>query len=369
MVVPVGDWFLLSLFVHASLKGMSSISVIQPLIVMALCALLSLACMPAFIRWLVANKMGKSIRDAASAPIMSQMHQAKAGTPTMGGLIVWAVVTVVALVLALGCSIAPESSACTISFLSRAQTWLPLGSLVGAGLVGLIDDYWNIRRWGPKGGGLRERHRLLLYLGIAAIGAWWFYTKLDWQVLHVPFIGTFDIGWWYIPFFLLTVVATSHSVNLTDGLDGLVGGPLLASFGAYAIIAWSQGRTDLASLCAAVMGAMVGFLWFNIHPAKVFMGDTGAMGLGTLLAVVALMTNQPLLLVIIGLPFVFESASVIVQVTSKKLRQGKKVFLSSPVHHHFQALGWPEPQIVMRAWLLSFLCAGIGGVLALVDRL
>ncbi len=348
---------------------MPSLSVIQPLAVMALTAIVSLAAMPVFIRWLVANKLGKSIRDAASAPVMAQFHQQKAGTPTMGGAMIWGAVVVLALVLGVGCQLVPGSAICDLSFLSRAQTWLPIGSLVGAGLIGLVDDYWNVRRWGPGGVGLRARHRLLSYFFVALIGAWWFYTKLDWHVLHVPFVGTFDLGWWYIPFFLLTIVATSHSVNLTDGLDGLVGGPLLASFGAFAVIAWGQGKTDLATLCAAIVGALVGFLWFNIHPAKVFMGDTGSMALGTLLAIVALMTNQPLLLLVIGLPFVLESASVIVQMTSKKLRGGKKIFHSSPIHHHFQAEGWPEPQIVMRAWLLSFLCAGIGGVMALVDHL
>lgn len=345
------------------------LSVLQPLTVMALAALLSFAGMPILIRWLVAKKMGKSIRDAASAPIMAELHKAKEGTPTMGGVIIWSVALFLALAFALGCALFPESGACRLSFLSREQTWIPLGSLVGAGLIGLVDDYWNIRRWGPKGGGLRARHRLLSYLFVAVIGAWWFYSKLGWEHLHVPFMGTFEIGWLYIPFFLLTIVATSHSVNLTDGLDGLVGGPLIAAFGAYTIIAWAQGQTDIATLCAAIIGGLVGFLWFNIHPAKVFMGDTGAMSLGTFLAIVALMTNQPLLLLVIGLPFVLESGSVILQMASKKLRGGKKLFHSSPIHHHFQALGWPEPQIVMRAWLLSFVCAGIGGVIALVDRL
>lgn len=346
-----------------------NLSVIQPLVVMAGSAVLAFATMPLLIRWLVKNKMGKSIRDAESAPLMSAMHQAKSGTPTMGGIVVWGVVIFWAFVLGLGCQLLPNSYVCQLSFLSRAQTWLPIGSLFGAALIGVVDDYWNIRRWGPNGGGLRARHRLLSYLLVAAIGAWWFYSKLGWEHLHLPFIGTFEIGFWYIPFFLLTVVATSHSVNVTDGLDGLAGGLLMTAFGAYAIIAWSQGKTDLATLCAAIVGALIGFLWFNINPAKVFMGDTGAMSLGTLLAVVALMTNEPLLLLIIGLPFVLESASVIIQVTSKKLRGGKKVFRSAPIHHHFQAIGWAEPQIVMRAWLLAFVCAGIGGVIALIDLL
>ncbi len=347
----------------------SDLSVIQPLALMAGSAILAFLTMPPLVRWLAQNKMGKSIRDAASAPVMSALHQAKAGTPTMGGAVVWGAVAFWAFVLGLGCQLFPDSFVCDLSFLSRSQTWLPLGSLLGAALIGLVDDYWNIRRWGPKGGGLRARHRLLSYLLVAAIGAWWFYSKLGWQHLHIPFVGTYEIGWLYIPFFLLTIVATSHSVNVTDGLDGLAGGLLVAAFGAYTVIAWSQGKTDLATLCAAVIGALVGFLWFNINPARVFMGDTGSMALGTLLAVVALMTNQPLLLLVIGLPFVLESASVILQVTSKKLRDGKKIFRSAPVHHHFQAIGWTEPQIVMRAWLVAFVCAGLGGVLALIDSL
>lgn len=343
------------------------LAVVQPLALMAGAAVLALICMPVLIRTLVKYKMGKSIRDAADAPVMASFHQDKKGTPSMGGIIIWGVVFVLAVALGLGCRLFPDSGMCSFSFLSRAQTWLPLGSLMGAALIGLIDDYWNLRRWGPKGVGLRARHRLVSYFLVALIGAWWFYTKLDWHLLHVPFVGTFDVGLWYVPFFLLTIVATSHSVNVMDGLDGLVGGPLVAAFGAYAIIAFAQGKTDLATLCAAVIGGLIGFLWFNIHPAKVFMGDTGAMSLGTLLAIVALMTNQPLLLLIIGLPFVCESLSVIIQVASKKIRK-KKVFLSAPVHHHFQALGWTEPQIVMRAWLLSFVLAGVGGIIALVDH-
>lgn len=347
----------------------TDLSVIQPLALMAGSAILAFLTMPALIAWLTRHKMGKSIRDAASAPVMSALHQAKAGTPTMGGAVIWGAVIFWAFILGFGCQLFPESFVCDLSFLSRSQTWLPIGSLLGAALIGLVDDYWNIRRWGPKGGGLRARHRLLSYLLVAGIGAWWFYTKLGWQHLHIPFVGTYEIGWLYIPFFLLTIVATSHSVNVTDGLDGLAGGLLVAAFGAYTVIAWSQGKTDLATLCAAVIGALVGFLWFNINPAKVFMGDTGSMPLGTLLAIVALMTNQPLLLLIIALPFVFESISVILQVTSKKLRGGKKIFRSAPVHHHFQAVGWTEPQIVMRAWLVGFVCAGLGGVLALIDSL
>lgn len=343
--------------------------VARPMTVMVIAFALSAVCMPALVRLLRQAKMGKTIRDAAVAPVMALLHKGKAGTPTMGGIVIWATTLLLALLFSASCAVFGEGSrACTLNFLSRGQTWLPLGLMIAAALVGLVDDYWNVKRLGPKGGGLRVRHRLISYTLIAIMGAWWFYTKLDWNQLHIPFVGTYQIGAWYILFFIITIVATSHSVNVTDGLDGLAGGTLLAAFGAYAVIAWSQGRTDLATFCAAIIGALIGFLWFNINPADVFMGDTGAMSLGTVLGVVALMTNQPLLLLIIGLPFVVESASVLLQMTSKKLRHGKKIFLSSPIHHHFEAIGWSEPRIVMRFWLISFVLAGIGTMLALMDR-
>lgn len=342
--------------------------VVRPLGIMAFTFLVSMIGMPLLIRVLRRAGMGKTIRDEASAPIMSSMHKGKSGTPVMGGIMIWGTVFLVFIGLAAGCAfLGPGSIACQLSFWSRGQTWLPVGLMMAAALVGLVDDYWNVRHLGPHGGGLQMRHRLLSYTLIAVMGAWWFYTKLQWDQIHVPFVGTFDAGVWYPFFFIFTIVATSFSVNETDGLDGLAGGTLLAAFGAYAIIAWSQGRTDLGTLCAAIIGALIGFLWFNINPAAIFMTDTGAMSLGTVLGVVALMTNQPLLLLVIGLPFVLESLSVIVQVTSKKIRK-KKVFKSAPLHHHLEAIGWPEPRIVMRAWLISFVAAGVGVILALIDR-
>ncbi len=346
------------------------ILVAKPLGMAGLAFLISVLFMPLLIKLLKKYKMGKSIRDAESAPIMAAKHAAKAGTPTMGGMVIWITVLFLIMALAGACRLAGAGSLwCQADFFSRGQTWLPLGILVAAALIGLADDYLNIRRLGGgNGGGLRVRHRMLSYALIAVIGAWWFYTKLSWDQLHIPFVGTYQIGLWYVPFFILTVVSTSFSVNEIDGLDGLAGGTLLASFGAYAIIAWSQGRYDLATFCAAIIGALLGFLWFNINPAEVFMGDTGAMSLGTVLAVVACMTNQPLLLILIGLPFVIESLSVIIQVTSKKLR-GKKVFLSAPIHHHLEAIGWSEPRIVMRFWMISFVLAGLGVVLALIDTM
>lgn len=347
---------------------MDVFSIARPMGFVAISFILSVLAMPSLIRALKRFGMGKQIRDAASAPIMAELHKAKAGTPTMGGIVIWGTTLVILLVLSAGCALsAPGSLICRMDFLSRAQTWLPIGLMLAAAFVGLVDDYLNVKKIGSKGGGLRERHRLISYGLIAAIGAWWFYSKLGWQHLHIPFTGTFEIGWLYIPFFLIVIVATSHSVNVTDGLDGLSGGTLLSSLGAYAVIAWSQGRTDLATFCAVLIGALMGFLWFNVNPAEVFMGDTGAMSLGTVLGVMALMTDQPLLLLIIGLPFVIESLSVIIQVASKKIR-GKKVFRSAPLHHHLQAIGWSEPKIVMRFWMISLALSGVGIAIALIDH-
>lgn len=338
------------------------------LIIALLCFLVAFIWAPRLIWWLKKNRMGKSIRDSSAAPVMSRLHATKAGTPTMGGIVIWVTVGLVMVVLSLGCEKFGWNVACRLNFLSRGQTLLPLGALIAAALVGLLDDYLNIKKIGPKGGGLRVRHRLLTYTLIALVAAWWFYSKLEWDMIHVPFYGDIALGLWYIPFFAFVIVATQHSVNVTDGLDGLAGGTLLPAFGAFGVIALMQGRFDLAAMCAAIIGALLAFIWHNITPADVFMGDTGAMALGTVLGIVAMLTNQPLLLPLIGLPFVIESASVLLQVTSKKLRGGKKIFQSSPLHHHYEAAGWGEPKIVMRFWVVSFIAAWIGTVIAFLDR-
>jgi len=333
-----------------------------------LCFMVAFISTPGIIKLLRRYKLGKNIRDAASAPVMNKLHAHKAGTPNMGGVVIWgAVVLVVGLVWFL-CQLDPNGVWCSWNILSRTQTYVPFGAMIAAALIGLLDDYLNVRGLGPRGGGLRKRYRILAYTAVAAMCAWWFYAKLDWDVVHIPFAGNYEISWLYIPFFIFIIVATSFSVNETDGLDGLAGGTLMAAFGAYAAIAFMQGRTDLAAFCAAIIGALLAFLWHNITPAAFFMGDTGAMALGTVLGIVAMLTNQPLLLPIIGLPFVIESGSVIVQMISKKLRNGKKVFRSSPLHHHLEALGWGEPKIVMRFWVVSFIFSALGILIHTIDK-
>lgn len=244
---------------------------------------------------------------------------------------------------------------------------LPLGALIASAVVGMIDDLFDVWRMGKDGGGLRMRHRFIIYGIIAAAGAWWFFFKLDWTTLYVPFFGLYDIGLWYIPFFIFVIIGTAHAVNLTDGLDGLAGGTLLISFAAYGAISFAQGRYDLAAFCGVIIGALMAFLWFNINPARFFMGDTGSMSLGVTLGIIAMLTNASLLLPIIGFIFVVETLSVIVQLVSKKIFK-KKIFISSPLHHHLEAKGWSEPKIVMRFWLIQGVAAIVGLILFLIDR-
>lgn len=320
---------------------------------------------PAWSGFLYRRKLGKNIRDAASAPVMAALHAKKAGTPTMGGVLIWAPVALIALLAAAVGALKPEWA--WINYLSRSGTWLPLFALVASAAVGLVDDYWNIKRIGPHGGGLRMRHRLFLYTAIAAVGAWWFYAKLDWSIVHIPFDGNLDLRWLFIPFFILVIVATSFSVNETDGLDGLAGGILATSFAAFGAIAFYVGKYDLAVFCGTIVGALSSFLWFNVNPARFFMGDTGAMSLGITLGIVAFLVNQVWLLPVIGLVFVVESLSVIVQRISR-ITRGKKIFLSSPLHHHFEAKGWPEQKVVMRFWIIGVISAVCGLALALLDK-
>lgn len=323
---------------------------------------------PALTHFLYKYKLGKQIRPSESTPVYFKLHQKKSGTPTMGGILVWFTTLFLALLFFYLGKFTGLEFFQKLNFLTRAETLLPLGAFVASALVGLWDDIFNIKKVGPHGGGLTVKHRLLLYTLIAIVGAYWFFFKLDWDLIHLPFLGNFEIGIWYIPLFILIIVATSFSVNETDGLDGLAGGVLLISFAAFAAISVMQGRLNLAAFCTVIVGSLLAFLWFNIPPARFMMGDTGAMALGTTLGIVAMLTNSVAVLPIIGFILVIESLSVIIQVISKKLRAGKKVFISSPLHHHLEAIGWPEAKIVMRFWIVSGVMAVLGLIIILIDR-
>lgn len=328
--------------------------------------LLAITLTPAWTYVLYKYKLGKSLRDKKQAPIFHKMHAQKEGTPTMGGVLIWGTVLFTALSFAALSVFFPSSVFAEMNFLSRSGTLLPLGALVAAGLIGLADDFFNVKRIGTHGGGIDIRHRLILYTVIAIIGALWFYLKLDWDLLHIPFLGSFNIGWWYIPLFVIVIVATSFSVNQTDGLDGLAGGTLVSAFVAFMFIAIFQERYDLATFCGVITGALIAFLWFNIFPARFFMGDTGAMSLGVTLGVIAMLTNTAFLLPVIGLVFVIEALATIIQLVAKKIWK-RKIFRVAPIHHHYEALGWPEPKVVMRFWLVSWIAAALGIILFLLD--
>lgn len=343
------------------------LSLIKIFLLTALSFVITILWTPLWTNFLYKHKLGKTIREDPNAPVFTQLHMKKSGTPTMGGVLIWVTTLFLAVVIWALARYAGSDLAAWLNFLSRQQTLLPLGALVAAALIGIVDDYLNVRRIGAKGGGISEKQRWILYFAIAAVGAWWFFSKLDWDILHVPFVGDFSIGWWYIPVFIFVIVGTSFSVNLIDGLDGLAGGTLLAAFVAYSVIAFAEGRFELAAFCGVIAGALLAFLWFNIPPARFFMGDTGVMALGVTLGIVAMLTNTALLLPVIGFLFVVESASVMIQRTSKRLRK-KKVFLSAPIHHHLEAIGWPEQKIVMRFWVIAAVTAVVGVALHLVER-
>ena len=342
--------------------------IVKILFFSTLCFIFALVATPLLTHFLYKYKLGKKIRNGGETPIFSELHAHKAGTPTMGGILIWGTVLIFILLFSFLSNIWPDSIFAHLNFLSRSETLLPLGALIITALIGLFDDWLDVRGKGVLGGGgLKLRHRILIYTLIAIVGALWFYFKLDWTVFHVPFLGNFEIGAWYIPIFIFIIVATSFSVNETDGLDGLAGGTLLTAFAAYGVIAFVLGRYDLATFCGAIIGALLAFLWFNIQPARFYMGDTGAMSLGVTLGIIAMLTNNSLLLLFIGFVFLVESLSVIIQVISKKLR-GKKIFLSSPIHHHYQAIGWPEAKVVMRFWVVAALGAAIGLMIFLLDQ-
>ena len=324
---------------------------------------------PLLTHFLYKYKLGKGIRDEGNTPIFTSLHKKKEGTPTMGGILIWVVTGGLAIgILALTKLFGSDTIFSDYNFLTRKQTLLPLGVLLFAAIIGLIDDIIGVStRIGKARKGLKVREKLVIYFIIAAIAACWFYFKLDWDLLHIPFFGDFNIGIWYIPIFIFAIVATAFSTNQTDGLDGLSGGVLLTAFSAFAVIGFTQGKIELATFCAAIAGALLAFLWFNIYPARFFMGDTGSMSLGITLGVIAMLTNCLFLLPFIGFILVIESFTTIIQVVSKKIRH-KKVFLSAPIHHHFEAKGWPETKVTMRFWIISGVMMVIGLVIFFVDK-
>jgi phospho-N-acetylmuramoyl-pentapeptide-transferase len=302
--------------------------------------------MPPYIRLLRETGFTKQIR--VEGP---DSHQIKHGTPTMGGALI--IVVVVALYLLLGRP--PEGG-----------IYAPLAALAGVGLLGAFDDYLNAK----TGQGIRVRQKLIWQLVFAVVAAFLIQRTYQIDQIAVPFVGPVNVNpAVYVSFAAFAIIAASNGVNITDGLDGLAGGTLVFAFVAFLLVALLNDppQPNLAFLCAIMIGALLGFLWFNVHPAQIFMGDSGSLSLGATLAVIALITGQILVLPLIGSIFVIETASVVLQVAYFKVTGGRRLFRMSPIHHHFELAGWDEEKITLRFWIIGILSGLLGVTLFLAS--
>jgi phospho-N-acetylmuramoyl-pentapeptide-transferase len=306
-----------------------------------------------------------------TAPDFAKIHNEKEElkTPRVGGIIIWISVLVTVLIFYLASIFFPSESNFEINFLSRNQTLIPVFTLLLGSLIGLCDDFIQIYGKGEFARDDESWRKWKVFLVIfmsLAIGIW-FYYKLGMTSIHIPFGGELYLGIFIIPAFIVVALAT-FSGGVIDGIDGLSGGVFASIFGAYSAIAYANNQMDIAAFAAVTTGAILAFLWFNIPPARFYMGETGIMGLTITVATLAFLTDSVLILPIIALPLVITSLSVILQILSKKLRKGKRLFRLAPLHHHFEAIGWSKYKITMRFWILSVVFAIIGIILVIISR-
>lgn len=325
-------------------------------LILSLCAfLIATTITPIFTKVAYKFKFWKKQRQTTTTgeklTIFNKLHADKfsRNIPTMAGMIFVLSIAIVTVVFNL----------------DRGQTWLPMAALIGGAVVGLVDDIINVKGHGLGVAGLRSSLKFLMVTVIGLVLGWFFYAKLGATSIFVPFLGDLFLGWLIIPLFGFAVVATGNAVNISDGLDGLAGGLALIAYGAYGVIAMFQMQFILAGFCFTVVGALMSYLWFNIYPARFFMGDVGSFALGVSLGVVAMLTNTFLLLPIIGIVFVTEAGSSAIQILSKKIFK-KKIFISAPYHQHLQATGWPETKVTMRFWVIGLVSSFVGVLIALI---
>jgi phospho-N-acetylmuramoyl-pentapeptide-transferase len=319
------------------------------------------------------KKSGKLSIDGKPTPIFNELHKVnEVSTPRMGGVIIWLSSFITIAGISIVSYLLPGDLSNKLDFLSRNQTWLPLFTLIVGSLFGLIDDFLEIQGGGDHiAGGLSLKKRLIIVSCIGLITGSWFYFKLGVNTLGLPGGYHVALGYLFIPFFALVTMAI-YSGGVIDGLDGLAGGIFATIFTAYAGIAFYQQQINLSAFCLVVVGGILAFLWFNIPPARFYMSETGTMGLTITLAVVAFMTDSlgdgygVVILPVVAMPLVLTTASVILQVASKKIRNGKKIFLVAPIHHHFEAIGWPSYKVTMRFWIIGIVFALLGVILALI---
>lgn len=311
---------------------------------------------PMFIRWLKRKQIGQVVREDGP-----ETHLAKQGVPTMGGALILTAMTFSTLIWA---------------DLTNGLVWLLVGISLFFGLIGSVDDIKKISKGNSRGLSAREK-LILQVLGASIVGLYLIVHPVYDGVLSLPFFKGIlpDFGWWYIPFAVIVIVGASNAVNLTDGLDGLAAGPIVITGSVYLVfsyvagnavisdylqIPFVQGAGEVAVFCGTLVGACMGFLWFNAYPAQIFMGDVGSLALGGTLGAVSIITKQELLLGIVGGIFVVEALSVILQVGYFKMTGGKRIFLMAPIHHHFEKKGWVEPKVVVRFWIVSIILGLIG---------
>ena len=352
-------------------------NVVKMLTLSALSAILAFILAPFLVR--VLNKIQFWKKEARTktitndhAEVFYSLHKDReVQVPRGGGLLIW-ISTLILIILFFGLSFVSNPWWLEkFNFLSRGETWLPLFALVAGSIVGLLDDALTVYGKGKyTGGGMSFLRRLLIVILIGLIGGWWFYYKLGFNSIHIPLLHKvsegidWTIGLWYIPLFVIVTVAC-WAGGVIDGLDGLAGGVFASIFGAFSIIAFAQGKVDLAAFCLVIAGALFSFLWFNIPPARFYMGETGVLGLTSTLAVVAFLTDSVVVLPIIAGVMVIEVGSIILQLLSKRFRK-KKIWLSTPIHHHLEAKGWPAHQVTMRFWIISIVLAVVGTAIRLL---
>ena len=342
----------------------TSLSVIKVLFLGAIAFIVAILFTPFLTNFLYKNKLWKKSSrttsiDGKKMPVFEKFHsEEETKVPRFGGLLIWIIPPALALAFFIFSQL-DGTIMDKLNFLSRSQTWLPLFAMVAASLVGLLDDILQVRGKGKYvGGGLSLKYRLGSVFLIGLIGGWWFFAKLGWTTLHIPGAGDISMGIWYIPFFILIMLAV-YSGGVIDGIDGLAGGSFATIFGAFSVIALFRGQIDLAAFCAVLAGTILAFLWFNIPPARFYMGESATMGLCTAMTVVAFLTDSVLVLPIIGVLLVAESGSVIIQLLSKKFFK-RKIFIATPIHYHFEGKGWPHYKITMRFWVIGLIAAVIG---------
>ena len=310
---------------------------------------------------------GKMSMDGTVAQEFNRLHaENEMRAPRMGGIVVWGSVVIATIGLAAIAALIPNALTTSLDFLSRNQTWIPLATLAVGGLTGLIDDILTIR---PNGIGVPLGLRLLLVIILSGLIGLWFFVKLDVSTINIPFMLPLEVGWLIVPFFVALSLGV-YASGVIDGIDGLSGSVFISVFSAYAIIAFAQNQIDLAAFIAAIVGGLLAFLWFNVPPARFYMSDTGTMALTLALAVVVFMTDSlgggygVALFPIIGAILVATVLSNVIQVLGKRW-WGVKIFRVAPLHHHFEAIGWPGYKVTMRYWILSIVCAVLGVIVAL----